>query len=176
MRRHDDTLQSAMNAQLGKAFAKPLLCSALCICYCRNWFVIVYSGKNRYVVPSTQQFSGAPTWSYLGGILGGVYFADRIVRTQTWYWQCNRAGTVGTNTFCIANRSIWFIKITGACVKHSTHHWCDTIVRRLSCKEVLNFQLWITRKQLFFQNKVEAFSDGIFCNHCYLTGTGNKCP
>ncbi|HNP23938.1 MAG TPA: DMT family transporter [Panacibacter sp.] len=64
--------QSAMNAQLGKALQSPYY-AALSVFVIAAIGLSLYILANRYVVPSTQQFSGAPTWSYLGGILGGAY-------------------------------------------------------------------------------------------------------
>lgn len=64
--------QSAMNAQLGKALQSPYY-AALSVFVIAAIGLSLYVLVNRYAVPSTQQFSDAPTWSYLGGVLGGAY-------------------------------------------------------------------------------------------------------
>lgn len=64
--------QSAMNTALGKNLHSPYF-SALAV------FVIAAIGLSMYIlftkqpVPNIAQFAAAPKWSYLGGILGGLY-------------------------------------------------------------------------------------------------------
>jgi transporter family-2 protein len=64
--------QSAMNASLGKSLQSPYF-SALTV------FLVAFIGMILYVImarqglPSIAQFSSAPKWTYLGGILGAVY-------------------------------------------------------------------------------------------------------
>lgn len=70
--------QSAMNAQLGKALQSPHY-AALSVFVIAAIGLSLYILFNRYAVPSAQQFAGAPTWSYLGGILGGAYILLIVV-------------------------------------------------------------------------------------------------
>lgn len=64
--------QSAMNAQLGKALQSPYY-AALTVFAVAAIGLLIYIAASRYAIPSAQQFSAAPKWSYLGGILGGAY-------------------------------------------------------------------------------------------------------
>lgn len=64
--------QSAMNTQLGKALQSPYY-SALTVFVIAAIGILVYILANRFAIPTGQQFSAAPKWSYLGGILGGTY-------------------------------------------------------------------------------------------------------
>lgn len=64
--------QSAMNAQLGKALQSPYY-SALTVFLVAAIGLAVYIAIAHYSLPSSAQFSSAPKWSYLGGILGGTY-------------------------------------------------------------------------------------------------------
>ncbi len=64
--------QSAMNTQLGKSLQSPYF-SALTV------FAVAWVGLaicimvSRLPIPGAAQFAAAPKWSYLGGILGGIY-------------------------------------------------------------------------------------------------------
>lgn len=64
--------QSAINAGLGKSLQSPYF-SALAV------FIIAFLGISIYIlaskqhVPQLSQFTNAPKWSYLGGVLGGIY-------------------------------------------------------------------------------------------------------
>ena len=64
--------QSAMNTALGKNLQSPYF-SALSV------FLIAFLGLVMYIIitkqpiPTYIQFTTAPKWSYLGGILGGIY-------------------------------------------------------------------------------------------------------
>lgn len=64
--------QSAMNTQLGRALNSPYY-SALTVFLVAAVGILSYILASRYAVPSLAQFSAAPKWSYLGGILGGTY-------------------------------------------------------------------------------------------------------
>jgi transporter family-2 protein len=64
--------QSAMNAQLGKALQSPYY-SALCVFVIAALGLSLYVVAARFPVPGAAQFIAAPKWSYLGGILGGIY-------------------------------------------------------------------------------------------------------
>ena len=70
--------QSAMNTTLGKNLQSPYF-SALSV------FIIAAIGLSIYIlvpkqtVPNPQQFTNAPKWSYLGGILGGTYILLIVV-------------------------------------------------------------------------------------------------
>ena len=70
--------QSAMNAQLGKALQSPYY-SALTVFIVAAVGLLIYIVAIRYSIPSSQQFSAAPKWSYLGGILGGTYILLIII-------------------------------------------------------------------------------------------------
>ncbi|MBX9782708.1 MAG: DMT family transporter [Chitinophagaceae bacterium] len=35
--------------------------------------LLIYITVSQHAVPSLQKFGAAPVWSYLGGILGGIY-------------------------------------------------------------------------------------------------------
>jgi len=64
--------QSAMNAQLGKALQSPYYAALTVFCIAAVGLV-GYALATRYSMPALQQFSAAPAWAYLGGILGGAY-------------------------------------------------------------------------------------------------------
>ncbi|MBC7887307.1 MAG: DMT family transporter [Ferruginibacter sp.] len=64
--------QTAMNAQLGKALQSPYF-SALTVFMVAAVGLLIYIIAMRYSIPSTQQWSVAPKWSYVGGLLGGAY-------------------------------------------------------------------------------------------------------
>lgn len=64
--------QSAMNAQLGKTLQSPYY-SALTVFVVAAIGLLIYIAASRFAIPPSQKFSSAPGWSYLGGILGGIY-------------------------------------------------------------------------------------------------------
>ncbi|MEO8116740.1 MAG: DMT family transporter [Bacteroidota bacterium] len=64
--------QSAMNAQLGKALQSPYY-AALTVFIVAAIGLLIYIMLMRYNIPASIQFSAAPKWSYLGGLLGGAY-------------------------------------------------------------------------------------------------------
>ncbi len=64
--------QSAMNTALGKNLQSPYF-SALSVFVIAAIGLSVYILISRQTVPSITEFSNAPKWSYLGGILGGTY-------------------------------------------------------------------------------------------------------
>ncbi len=64
--------QSAMNAQLGKAIQSPYY-SALTVFIVAVIGLLIYLFVIQYNIPPMQQWSTAPKWSYLGGLLGGFY-------------------------------------------------------------------------------------------------------
>lgn len=64
--------QSAMNAQLGKALQSPYY-SAITVFVVAFVGLLVYILLNRMPLPHAAAFQSAPTWSYLGGVLGGIY-------------------------------------------------------------------------------------------------------
>jgi bacterial/archaeal transporter family-2 protein len=64
--------QSAMNTQLGKSLQSPYF-SALTVFAVALVGLALFVLISRFSVPSGAQFSSAPKWSYLGGILGGTY-------------------------------------------------------------------------------------------------------
>lgn len=64
--------QSAMNAQLGKALQSPYY-SSLVVFIVAALGISIYILASRFVLPTTTQFTSAPKWSYLGGVLGGTY-------------------------------------------------------------------------------------------------------
>lgn len=64
--------QSAINAQLGKALQSPYY-SALTVFVVAAIGIFIYIVLSRFATPSAEQFSSAPVWSYLGGVLGGAY-------------------------------------------------------------------------------------------------------
>jgi bacterial/archaeal transporter family-2 protein len=64
--------QSAMNTQLGKSLQSAYF-SALTVFAVALVGLAVYILVSRFSIPTATQFSGAPKWSYLGGILGGTY-------------------------------------------------------------------------------------------------------
>jgi bacterial/archaeal transporter family-2 protein len=64
--------QSAMNTQLGKSLQSPYF-SALTVFAVALIGLAVYILLSRFSTPTAAQFSAAPKWSYLGGLLGGTY-------------------------------------------------------------------------------------------------------
>ncbi|QHV97723.1 DMT family transporter [Spirosoma endbachense] len=64
--------QSAINTQLGKSLQSPYY-SALTVFMVAVIGLAVYTFIMRQELPTLQQFTNAPKWSYLGGILGGTY-------------------------------------------------------------------------------------------------------
>ena len=64
--------QSAMNAQLGKSLQSPYY-SSLTVFIVAAIGISLYIIASRFTIPSTTQFTTAPKWSYLGGVLGGTY-------------------------------------------------------------------------------------------------------
>ncbi len=64
--------QSAMNTALGKNLQSPYFSalSVFVIAALGLWVFILFSKQS---IPAPVKFSGAPLWSYLGGILGGCY-------------------------------------------------------------------------------------------------------
>lgn len=64
--------QSAMNASLGKSLQSPYYASLIV-------FIIAAFGITCYIIftkqplPNWELISIAPKWSYLGGVLGGIY-------------------------------------------------------------------------------------------------------
>lgn len=70
--------QSAMNAQLGKTLQSPYY-SALTVFFIAFIGLLVYIAINRFPLPSFAAFQSSPKWSYLGGILGGIYILLIVV-------------------------------------------------------------------------------------------------
>ncbi len=64
--------QSAMNASLGKSLQSPYF-SALTVFLVAFIGMILYVLMARQGIPTMAQFSAAPKWTYLGGILGAIY-------------------------------------------------------------------------------------------------------
>lgn len=64
--------QSAMNAALGKNLQSPYF-SALSVFFIAFIGLVAYIIISKQNIPSLVQFTTAPKWSYLGGILGGTY-------------------------------------------------------------------------------------------------------
>lgn len=64
--------QSAMNAALGKNLQSPYF-SALSVFIIATFGLVIYIVTTKQPVPNLQQFTNAPKWSYMGGILGGTY-------------------------------------------------------------------------------------------------------
>jgi bacterial/archaeal transporter family-2 protein len=64
--------QSAMNTQLGKTLQSPYY-AALCVFIISAMGISLYILASRFALPTTTQFTSAPKWSYLGGVLGGTY-------------------------------------------------------------------------------------------------------
>lgn len=64
--------QSAMNSQLGRSLQSPYF-SALTVFVVAAIGLTIYNLASQQTVPTLVQFSGAPKWSYLGGVLGGSY-------------------------------------------------------------------------------------------------------
>ncbi len=64
--------QSAMNTALGKNLHSPYF-SALSVFVIAAIGLLIYIVLTRQTVPNIAQFTTAPLWSYLGGILGGMY-------------------------------------------------------------------------------------------------------
>jgi bacterial/archaeal transporter family-2 protein len=64
--------QSAMNAQLGKTLQSPYY-AALTVFIVAAIGISLYILASKFALPTTTQFTAAPKWSYLGGILGGSY-------------------------------------------------------------------------------------------------------
>ena len=64
--------QSAMNAGLGKSLQSPYY-SALTVFITAFIGIGIYILATRQLIPELAQFTNAPKWSYLGGILGGIY-------------------------------------------------------------------------------------------------------
>ena len=64
--------QSAMNAGLGKSLHSPYF-SALTVFIIAFFGIAIYILVSRQQVPELSQFANAPKWSYLGGVLGGIY-------------------------------------------------------------------------------------------------------
>jgi bacterial/archaeal transporter family-2 protein len=64
--------QSAMNTQLGKALQSPYY-AALTVFIIAAIGISFYIFVSRFSLPTTTQFTAAPKWSYLGGVLGGTY-------------------------------------------------------------------------------------------------------
>jgi bacterial/archaeal transporter family-2 protein len=64
--------QSAMNAQLGKSLQSPYY-STLTVFFIAAVGIGLYILAARFSIPTIAQFSAAPKWSYLGGLIGGTY-------------------------------------------------------------------------------------------------------
>jgi bacterial/archaeal transporter family-2 protein len=64
--------QSVMNAQLGKSLQSPYY-SSLTVFVVAAIGISFYIIASRSAIPSTTQFTTAPPWGYLGGVLGGAY-------------------------------------------------------------------------------------------------------
>ncbi|KAB1157823.1 DMT family transporter [Flavobacterium luteum] len=64
--------QSAMNTALGKNLQSPYF-SALSVFLIAFLGLVIYIIITKQTIPSYIQFTSAPKWSYLGGILGGTY-------------------------------------------------------------------------------------------------------
>lgn len=64
--------QSAMNSQLGRSLQSPYF-SALTVFVVAAIGLTIYNLASQQTVPTLVQFSDAPKWSYLGGVLGGSY-------------------------------------------------------------------------------------------------------
>ncbi|WP_338876393.1 DMT family transporter [Spirosoma sp. SC4-14] len=64
--------QSAMNSQLGRSLQSPYF-SALTVFVVAAIGLTIYNLASQQTVPALTQFSDAPKWSYLGGVLGGSY-------------------------------------------------------------------------------------------------------
>ena len=64
--------QSAMNTQLGKSLQSPYY-SALTVFVVAAIGLTLYNLVSQQTLPGSSQFTNAPWWSYLGGILGGTY-------------------------------------------------------------------------------------------------------
>ena len=70
--------QSAMNTTLGKNLQSPYF-SALSVFIIAAIGLSIYILVTKQTVPNPQQFTNAPKWSYLGGILGGTYILLIVV-------------------------------------------------------------------------------------------------
>lgn len=64
--------QTAMNAQLGKALQSPYFAS-ITVFIVATIGLLLFILASHFLPPTLQQFSHAPKWSFLGGILGGTY-------------------------------------------------------------------------------------------------------
>lgn len=64
--------QSAMNSQLGRSLQSPYY-SALSVFVVAAIGLVIYNLLSQQSVPTIQQFAEAPRWSYLGGVMGGIY-------------------------------------------------------------------------------------------------------
>lgn len=64
--------QSAMNSQLGRSLQSPYY-SALTVFVVAAIGLTVYNLATQQATPALSQFTSAPAWSYLGGLLGGTY-------------------------------------------------------------------------------------------------------
>ena len=64
--------QSAMNTTLGKHLQSPYF-SALSVFIIAAIGLTLYIVLTKQIVPAMEQFASTPKWSYLGGILGGLY-------------------------------------------------------------------------------------------------------
>ncbi len=70
--------QSAMNAALGKSLQSPYY-SALSVFLVAFIALGTYMLLSRQGFPTTIQFSSAPKWSFLGGILGAIYILSIVI-------------------------------------------------------------------------------------------------
>ncbi|MBI3396115.1 MAG: DMT family transporter [Spirochaetia bacterium] len=70
--------QSGVNAQLGKSLDSPIY-ATLMVFVTGTVGIAVYIVAGMQSLPSVSQFSEAPKWTYLGGILGAVYIMLVVV-------------------------------------------------------------------------------------------------
>ena len=64
--------QTAMNSALGKNLQSPYF-SALSVFIIAALGLTLYILLTKQTLPAIQQFAAAPKWTYLGGVLGGMY-------------------------------------------------------------------------------------------------------
>lgn len=70
--------QSAMNSTLGKHLQSPYF-SALSVFIIAALGLAIYIILSWHAVPTMDQIITAPKWSYLGGVLGGIYILLIII-------------------------------------------------------------------------------------------------
>lgn len=70
--------QSAMNAALSKSLQSPYF-SALSVFITASVGLALYITITQQSMPTLTQFTQAPKWAYLGGILGGAYILLIVV-------------------------------------------------------------------------------------------------